>query len=58
VGKSAGNRRRESLVGVDGRITLRWCQRNRMRGRELYCLAQDSVKCRAVVTTVMNLRVP
>jgi hypothetical protein len=44
--------------GVDGRIILKWISEGLDRGMDWIDLAQDRDKWRAVVNTVMNLRVP
>jgi hypothetical protein len=44
--------------GVDGRIILKWIFERLGGGVDLIDLAQDRVRWRAVVYTVMKLRVP
>jgi len=46
-------------LDVDGRIILRWIFRQwEVRGMDWIKLAQDRDKWRALVNTVMNLRIP
>jgi hypothetical protein len=45
-------------AGVDGRIILRWIFRKWSAGMVLIDLAQDRDTWRALVTGVMNFRVP
>jgi hypothetical protein len=45
--------------GVDGRIILRWIFRKwDWRGMNWIDLAQDRDRCRALVNTVINIRIP
>ena len=44
--------------GVDGRIILRWIFRKWDEGMDWIQLAQDRYRWRALVSAVMNLRVP
>jgi hypothetical protein len=44
-------------LGVGGRLTLRWTLGRRTSGANWIQLAQDRVKWRASVSTVMNLQV-
>ena len=45
--------------GIDGRIILKWIlQKVGCGGIDWIELAQDRDRCRALVTAVMNLRVP
>jgi len=58
VGKPEGKRPLGDK-GVDGRIILRWIFRKwDVGGVDWTQLAQDRDRCRALVTAVMNLRVP
>ena len=45
-------------AGIDGRIILKWTSRGWMEGVDWIDLAQDRDRWRALVYTVMNLRVP
>jgi hypothetical protein len=45
-------------LGVDGRIVLRWILRKWVGGMYWIDLAQDRSTWRALINTVMNLRVP
>jgi hypothetical protein len=56
-----GNQRerdRLGVPGVDGRIILRWIFRKRVGVMDWIELAQDRDRWRALVSAVMNLRVP
>jgi hypothetical protein len=44
--------------GIDGRILLRWIFRKWVGGMDWIDLAQDRDRWRALLNTVMNLRVP
>jgi hypothetical protein len=44
--------------GVDGRIVLKWILKECDGGMDWIELAQDRDRWRAVVTAVMNLRIP
>jgi len=44
--------------GVDGRIILRWIFRKWYGGMDWIDLAQDRDRLQALVSAVMNLRVP
>jgi hypothetical protein len=44
--------------GVDGRIILKWIFERLSGGADWIDLAQDRDRWRAIVYTVMNLRVP
>ena len=56
VGKPEGRRNLEDRR-VDGRIILKW-MRGWMVGMDGVGVVQDRERCRAVVNTMMNLRVP
>jgi hypothetical protein len=56
VGKSEGKDHLEDL-DIGGRIILEWIS-DRMGGIDWIDLAQDRDQWRALVNTVMNLRVP
>ena len=43
---------------VDGRIMLKWILEKLVGGMDLIDLTRDSGRWRAVVNTVMNLRIP
>jgi hypothetical protein len=57
VGKPEGRNHLED-PGVDGRIRLKGILENWDGGMDWIDLAQDRKKWRAVVNTVMNIRVP
>jgi hypothetical protein len=45
-------------LGIDGRIILNWIVEKRWKGGDWIHLAQDGDRCRALVNTAMNVRVP
>jgi hypothetical protein len=57
VGKPDGRNHLED-PGVDGRIILKWIFKKWDGGMEWIDMAQDRDRWRAVVSAVMNFRVP
>jgi len=46
------------VMGVDGRIILKWFLNMYVEGVDWILLAQDRAKRQGLVNTVMNLRIP
>jgi hypothetical protein len=57
VGKPEGREHQEDL-DIGGRIILRWILERGWGGMDLIDLAENRDRWRALVSTVMNLRVP
>jgi hypothetical protein len=56
--KNLRGRGESEQVGIGGRIILKWIYGNRVCGVDWIHVAQGRARYRALVNTVMNVRVP